>query len=318
MGTAAGVTNFCGLHANVHGEIRQVVHGVADDLLARIDRLGGLNEPHLIFGQDQRAGLRHRRLQDRRRRSARVAPGRDAVPCARPPASSWLARASTPCLFETKSGRSAVARTLFIDCSGDGDLAAFAGAPFENGDDDGGMLYPIDDVPAERRRSAARRRGHGSNPGHDGRCEAERGVQLRAQGRDRPAAETPRPNGGPTSPSSKTPTARAVDGTDVRQLTCGEIEGRRQVAEYFDFLRSRVPGFEHAYIVDTAPQLGIRETRRSSAGTVLSADDVLNCVDFDDTIGVNGWPLEMHVAGDVRWVWPDIPTARGFNHLPTA
>src|SRR5512138_1327110 len=43
MGTAAGVTNFCGLHANVHGAIRQVVHGVADDLLGRIERLGGLN-----------------------------------------------------------------------------------------------------------------------------------------------------------------------------------------------------------------------------------------------------------------------------------
>src|SRR5690348_1692040 len=51
MGTAAGVTNFCGLHANVHGDIRQVVHGVADDLLARIDRLGGLNEPHLVLGK---------------------------------------------------------------------------------------------------------------------------------------------------------------------------------------------------------------------------------------------------------------------------
>src|SRR5580692_13031086 len=51
MGTAAGVTNFCGLFANVHGDIRQVVHGVADDLLARIDALGGLNEPHLIFGK---------------------------------------------------------------------------------------------------------------------------------------------------------------------------------------------------------------------------------------------------------------------------
>src|SRR5215218_10217299 len=49
MGTAAGVTNFCGLHANVHGDIRQVVHGVADDLLARIERLGGLNEPHSVF-----------------------------------------------------------------------------------------------------------------------------------------------------------------------------------------------------------------------------------------------------------------------------
>ncbi len=51
MGTAAGVTNFCGLHANVHGDIRQVVHGVADDLLARIDRLGGLNKPHLVLGK---------------------------------------------------------------------------------------------------------------------------------------------------------------------------------------------------------------------------------------------------------------------------
>src|ERR1700758_3442625 len=51
MGTAAGVTNFCGLHANVHGDIRRVVHGVADDLIGRIDRLGGLNAPHLIFGK---------------------------------------------------------------------------------------------------------------------------------------------------------------------------------------------------------------------------------------------------------------------------
>src|SRR3569623_1906996 len=50
MGTAAGVTNFCGLHANVHGEHRQVVHGVADDLLARFDRLGGLIAPHYGFG----------------------------------------------------------------------------------------------------------------------------------------------------------------------------------------------------------------------------------------------------------------------------
>ena len=49
MGTAAGVTNFCGLFANVHGEIRRVVHGVADDLLDRIDALGGLNAPHSIF-----------------------------------------------------------------------------------------------------------------------------------------------------------------------------------------------------------------------------------------------------------------------------
>jgi alkyl hydroperoxide reductase subunit AhpF len=51
MGTAAGVTNFCGLHANVHGEMRRVVRGVASDLLARIDHLGGLNAPHLVLAK---------------------------------------------------------------------------------------------------------------------------------------------------------------------------------------------------------------------------------------------------------------------------
>src|SRR6202012_3991619 len=51
MGTAAGVTNFCGLHGNVHGEMRRVVQGVASGLLARIDRLGGLNAPHLVLGK---------------------------------------------------------------------------------------------------------------------------------------------------------------------------------------------------------------------------------------------------------------------------
>ena len=51
MGTAAGVSNFCGLHANVHGTIRQVVHGMTDELLDRMRALDGLNEPHLILGK---------------------------------------------------------------------------------------------------------------------------------------------------------------------------------------------------------------------------------------------------------------------------
>ena len=51
MGTAAGVTNFCGLHANVFGEMHRVVQGIASELLGRIDRLGGLNAPHLILGK---------------------------------------------------------------------------------------------------------------------------------------------------------------------------------------------------------------------------------------------------------------------------
>src|SRR5437016_8939253 len=54
-GTAAGLSNFCGLHARVHGEHRQVVHGVCDDILERIERLGGLARPHALFGDRIRA-----------------------------------------------------------------------------------------------------------------------------------------------------------------------------------------------------------------------------------------------------------------------
>ena len=76
-----------------------------------------------------------------------------------------------------------------------------------------------------------------------------------------------------------------------------------------------VPGFAKSYIVDMPPQLGIRETRRLKGAYQLSGPDVLACATFADSIGVNGWPIEAHVAGTVEWRWPE-PGARGFNQLP--
>ena len=43
---------------------------------------------------------------------------------------------------------------------------------------------------------------------------------------------------------------------------------------------------------------------------------MLQCASFDDTIGVNGWMVEEHLAGDINFKWQDIPHCRGFNHLP--
>jgi hypothetical protein len=316
MGTAAGVTNFCGLHANVHGEVRQVVHGVADDLLARIARLGGLNEPHGIFANKIHAQAYDTASYKIAADDLLVSSGVQLLFHAQ--AAGVVMRSEREIdavLVETKSGRLAVVGSVYIDASGDGDLAAWAGAPFEKGDANGGLLYPstmfrLNGVDPQRALEVMLQ-----IPDMMEEVEAEGSFRFARKGaivRPQKHPEEWRAN----VTQLQNPDGTAVDGTEVRQLSFGEIEGRRQVAEYFEFLRSRVPGFERAYIVDTAPQLGIRETRRVLGGHVLSADDVLNCVDFPDTIGVNGWPLEMHVAGDVRWIWPDIPTARGFNHLP--
>jgi hypothetical protein len=317
MGTAAGVTTFCGLHANVHGEHRQVVHGIADELLARIDRLGGLNKPHVSFGKIQAQAYdtaAYKCAAD----DLLIGNGTDilfhalgAGAIMEPQDGQDTIRAL---IVETKSGRAAVVGRMFIDCSGDGDLAAWAGAPFEHGDGHGSMLYPT-----------MMFRLNGVDPVAAGEAwttipelmeEAERrGVKFPRKG------VVVRPQKNPIEwrvnvTQMKKPDGSALDGTNAEELSAGEIEGRRQVMQFFEFLKREAPGFANAYVVDTPPQLGIRETRRVTGAYQLSGEDVLTCASFPDTIGVNGWPIEAHVAGRVEWRWPAIPQSRGFCHLP--
>jgi hypothetical protein len=314
MGTAAGVTNFCGLHANVFGEIKQVVHGVADDLLGRIGRLGGLNPPHRVLGK----------IDAQAYDTAAFKCAADDLLLSRGVDILFHALAAgvvmdnerriKALLIETKSGRRAMVGRVFIDCSGDGDLAAFAGAPFEKRGDDGDLLYPtmmfrLNGVDAAKAGDAWR-----TIPTLMDEA-AKRGVKFPRKGAIvRPQKHTSEWRVNVTQ--VKNEDGHAVDATDARQFSRGEIDGRKQAIDFFEFLKREAPGFAGAYVVDIPPQLGVRETRRITGRYQLTADDVLTCASFDDTIGVNGWPIEAHVAGDVEWRWPDIPSSRGFNHLP--
>jgi FAD dependent oxidoreductase len=314
MGTAAGVTNFCGLHANVHGEMHRVVQGIASELLERIDRLGGLNAPHLILGKilaqayDTAA---YKIAADDLLASHKVdvlfhALGAGAV--------MHDDKRINALMVETKAGRQAVRAEIFVDCSGDGDLAAWAGARYEVGDGHGGMLYP-----------SMMFRLNGIDPDKAG--EAWRTIPALMEAAEAAGthrfprkAAIVRPQRSPVEwRVNFTQLARAdgtaINGLEPDDLTRGEIEGRRQAVDAFNFLRT-VPGFEKSYIVDLPPQLGIRETRRIVGGHMLSGDDVLGCASFEDSIGVNGWPMESHVAGDVIFKFPPIPQSRGFNELP--
>ena len=107
-----------------------------------------------------------------------------------------------------------------------------------------------------------------------------------------------------------------MDGTDARQLSDAEVLGRKQIMEFFSFLRSYAPGFEKSYLLEIAPQVGVRETRRVLGDYQLTEQDVLECASFDDSIGVNGWMIEEHIAGNIKFKWQDIPNCRGYNHLP--
>jgi FAD dependent oxidoreductase len=315
MGTAAGVTNFCGLHANVFGEIKQVVHGLADDLLNRLRALNGLNEPHVLFGGKiaaqayDNAALKIAADQLVVSSGAQILFHALAVGIAMKDASNIDAL-----LIETKSGRMAVRARTFIDCSGDGDLAAFAGTPFEKGTDGHAMMYPstmfrVNNVDAVKAGDAWNHFGKWmEQAATKGQTFARKTPIIRPQ---KNPAEW-RANVTQLSNSDGTP----VDGTNAQQFSDAELTGRQQIVDFFEFLKTSAPGFENSYILEIAPQVGIRETRRIIGQYQLTADDVLNCVSFNDSIGVNGWMIEEHVAGDVNFQWQDIPNCRGYNQLP--
>ena len=314
MGTAAGVTNFCGLFANVHGDIRRVVHGVADDLLARIAALDGLNEAHTIFGKTKAQAYdmaAYKCAADDMLLASGASLLFHALAAGATMKGTTLIHAL---LVETKSGRGAIRGRMFIDASGDGDLAAWAGAPFEKGDANGHLLYPtlmfrVNNVDAEKAVNAIR-----DIPQLMQEAQAKGDFNFPRMG------AIVRPMKNPTEwraniTQIRNAAGQAMDGTDAAQFSAGEIEGRRQVRDYARFLRARVPGFENSYVLDIATQVGIRETRRIMGDYALSGNDVTGCADFADNIGVNGWPLERHVAGDVTWGWQP-EGSRGFNQLP--
>ncbi len=316
MGTAGGVTNFAGLYGRRGGLMQPLVRGVADELLARIEKLGGLNAP-----QDG--------LQGRIRvRSYDVA----AYKCA---ADGLLLDAGVELLFhaqaaavamagegridavivETKSGRLALRAHEFIDASGDADVAHFAGVPHELGDGAGDALYPstmfrIGNVDPERALAAI------------GEFKAIDALMAQAAGRyDFPRrGAILRPQRNPREwranvTQLRNAEGRAVDATDAVQLSAAEVEGRRQIVEYLRFLRAEVPGFEAAEIAEIAAQVGVRETRRVHGAYRLTGEDVLGGARFEDAIGLNAWPVEMHLAGRIEWAFPrDADNA--FNQLP--
>ena len=313
-GTAAGLSTFCGLHAVVGGEHRQVVHGVVDDILRRLERMDGLNRPHLTIRDQIQAQAydisAYKIAADELLLEAKVKLLFHAW------AVAAIMKSETEIdavLVETKSGRKALVGRIFIDATGDGDLSLWAGASCEVGDGKGNMLYPstlfrINAVDPEKAGKA-----WDLIPKLMDEAEAK---GLRRFPRKKPIV---RPQRDPIEwranlTQIKNPDGTAASGIDYEQLAYAEIEGRRQCWDVFDFIRRSTPGFERAYIVEIAPQIGIRETRRVRGEYMVTGEDVLGCADFPDTIGVNGWPVEAHVSGDVNFVFHK--KERGFNQLP--
>ncbi|HTJ56071.1 MAG TPA: FAD-dependent oxidoreductase [Devosiaceae bacterium] len=195
-------------------------------------------------------------------------------------------------VVESKGGRQAILAGRVIDASGDGDVAALSGAPFEKGDDEGRlqaptMVFYMGGVDVERAMAFP---------------EAEIRRLLIEVG-ERGEFEFPRVSGSfsPAPQKGKVHVNMSrvvdVDGTDPWSLTAGTLEGRRQVEGFARFLIKYVPGFKAAHIDAIAPQLGVRETRRIMGEHVLTRENVLGAHKSETAICRSSWPIEDHSQG---------------------
>ena len=86
----------------------------------------------------------------------------------------------------------------------------------------------------------------------------------------------------------------AGDGTDVFDLTKGEIFLREQIYKYWKFLKENVPGFENSYISALPPNIGVRETRQIKGLYTLTGDDILNAKKTEDSIARGTYWIDIH------------------------
>lgn len=299
--TMRNVLTYCGIYTRADPP-RQVVFGVAEDVLAGLRAEGAVSEPQLftatavVFDPETvkrilddlcgKAGVDvrlHSQIVGARRESGRIR----AIQVA------------------DHHGVHEITGTAFVDATGEADLATFGGAAVRYGNDgrvqNGSLGVRFGGVPSDVTLSkenvaaavcAARDRGVGP-------LTSARGLVTRL-------------------PISGDVIAYLVDegydARDSRDVSRAEASARIQATAYLEVLRSFL-GCAGAYIVSTGPEIGTRESRHVVAQYRLSGDEVLGAARFDDAIAVGAWPVEYHPGPGVPAEWSFISGA-GYFDIP--
>ncbi|MDN5344804.1 MAG: hypothetical protein PWQ18_916 [Clostridia bacterium] len=229
-----------------------------------------------------------------------------------------------------KGGRLLIEAPIIIDCTGDGDIAAWAGAPWEKG-------RPIDGK--MQRMSLVFKMGGVDLP---------RALDAIGKG----VAWAPLPLTGQVYPVWWSATLRnyankveaenlflgtnefwgntvragetninasriqGVDGTSGDDLTRAEIIGKQQVHQLTHYLRKYVPGFENSYLLATAPFVGVRETRRIIGEYVLTGEDCVTGRKFPDGIAKVGYPVDIHDPTSGKTLFTPVQGSDGSYDIP--
>ena len=222
-------------------------------------------------------------------------------------------------IVESKSGREAILASVVIDATGDGDIAARAGVPYEKGrTEDGGMqpmtlMFKVGGVDLERALLVWSFESTTMLPEGDLQKLAKKHLPF-------PAGHVLLyPTSLPGVVTCNMTNCIDVDGTKVEDLTRAEYECRSQIEPIIDFLRDFIPGYESCYLLTTASIIGVRETRRLEGGYTLTEEDILSATVFPDWVVTRAYfkQFDVHnVEGpglDQSGIQTEFPQRKGYT-----
>lgn len=192
-----------------------------------------------------------------------------------------------------RHGPGTVRPRMVLDCSGDGDLAAKAGVPYELGDASGRMMgvtlsfllvnAPWDEVFADGDPYFTRhsRRGVAAGRLHP---DLSRVYMMRGFHRD--------------TVFCNSVIIRGVDGTQPAAIARATQVGRKRCRALVQFLRDEVPGFANAWMTNLGPTVGVRETRKLRGLYRLTGTDIAAATRFEDGIVACANPIDDVMRGD--------------------
>ncbi|MCF7854298.1 MAG: FAD-dependent oxidoreductase [Candidatus Pacebacteria bacterium] len=222
---------------------------------------------------------------------------------------------------DTKRGTRAILARAVIDATGDGDIAAKAGLPFDYGRASDGrvqgmtMMFRLSGLDPEMVEA---------HP-DDGERVFELMKNLRDQGRLPPFLEAAarsyllNPRAPDVSYNMCPVAGNALDEEELTRLTA---KSRRQVHRYVELWRNEMPGFADVRVEQTGFSLGIRESRRVHGLKTLDAGMVVEAVKQPDAIGHGVWMIDIHdPEGSGHTTWEDqradaMPPVGESYHIP--
>lgn len=222
------------------------------------------------------------------------------------------------------NGTTGILGKAVVDATGDGVVAAMAGAPWELGEGNNGLLQPatllfrMGNVDVQRGHAALLATGDqvfhreliaslGIDPStlapwgsryfnaNAFRKEVREAIQAGDLPVDYPQQRVIWWNAiAPHEAFVLMAKVTGYDGSRVEELSEAEQRAMHTIPTLVTFMQKYVPGFERAYLIDVAPEIGIRETRRIRGDYVLTEPDVLTGTRFRDSIGLGGYYLDVH------------------------